>query len=86
MTFFLQVQVFFQEGWKEAHGVVANGAAHKGGGSQHVAVVDQVTDDKGKRETKDPFLISVATAGLEPEDAETAEITNAAISEHGYDG
>ena len=68
------------------HGVVANGAAHKGGGSHHVAVVDQVAVNKGKREKKDPFLISAVTAGLEPEDAEATEITNAAISEHGYDG
>ena len=32
------------------------------------------------------FMEAVTAARFEPEDAETAEITNAAFSEHGYSG
>ena len=52
MTFFLQVQVKFLEGWNDAHVVVANGASQEGGGSQHVAVGDLVAVHEGEKVKK----------------------------------
>ena len=77
-NFFWQSQIFFREGGHKHEG------CHQGAVLAPAAVlVGVLREEKSKIPTAS---MVTSRAGFEPADADTTDITNAAISEHGYSG